>query len=209
MPHHTTRSAKDLWGKDRFIYNKEKDQYKCPRRRILKLNGFIKDQRHIIYRAKAKHCGACKYRKKCTKSAQGRSIIRHVHEASLEIAKIHLKTIQAKLTINERSGALENVFASEKKDLGLKRAKFRGLTNVTIQSLLTAAAYNLRKLVKYAGGSKQKLKESIKSPILPPFREAAFKIAQTILDSEGVSIALDVKERIFLFFRRIHALNFA
>jgi len=208
MSHHSTKSVKDLWGKDKFIYNKERDQYKCPRGHVLKNASFIKDLRHIIYRARAKHCRACKYQKECTSSAQGRSVIRHVHEASLEIAKRHLTTIRAKLTINERSGAIENVFASEKKDLGLKRAKFRGLTNVTIQSLLTAAAYNLRKLVKYAGGSKQKLKESIKSPILPPFRETAFKIAQIIRDSEGVSIALDVKERIFLFFSRICALNF-
>ena len=209
VPHHTTRSVKDLWGKDRFIYNKEKDQYRCPRGRVLKLNGFIKDLRHIIYRAHAKHCKVCKYHKACTSSSQGRSVIRHVHESAVERAKEHLKTIHAKLTINERSGTIENVFASEKKDLGLKRAKFRGLTNVTIQSLLTATTYNLRKLVKYAGGSKQKLKEFIKSPILPPFREAAFKIAQTMRDSEGVSIALDVKKRIFLFFRRIRALNFA
>lgn len=209
IPNHSTKNPKDLWGKDRFVYNKEKDQYKCPRGRILKFNGFMKEQRHIIYRAKAKHCKICKYQKKCTESSQGRSIIRHVHEASLERAKEYLKTIQAKLTISERHKIVETAFASEKKDLGLKRAKFRGLINVGIQSLLTATAYNIKKLVKYTGDSKRRLKEAMKSPILPPIRDYAVKIAQIIRDSEAVSAAFDVKDRIFSFFRRILAVSFA
>lgn len=209
IPNHSTKNSKDLWGKDRFVYNKEKNQYKCPRGRILKLSGFMKEQRHIIYRAKAKHCKICKYRKKCTESSQGRSVIRHVHEASLERAKEYLKTIQAKLTISERHKIVETAFASEKKDLGLKRAKFRGLINVGIQSLLTATAYNIKKLVKYTGDSKRKLKEAMKSPILPPLRDGAVKIAQIIRDSEAVSAAFDVKDQIFSFFCRILALSFA
>lgn len=209
IPNHGTKNSKGLWGKDRFTYNKEKDRYRCPRGRILKLNGFMKEQRHIIYRAKAKHCNACKYRKKCTESSQGRSVIRHVHEASLERAKEYLKTIQAKLTISERHKIVETAFASEKKDLGLKRARFRGLINVGIQSLLTATAYNIKKLVKYTGDSKRRLKEVMKSPILPPLRDSAVKIAQIIRDSEAVSAAFDVKDRIFSFFRRILALRFA
>lgn len=209
IPNHSTKSPKDLWDKDRFVYNKEKDQYKCPRGRILKLAGFMKEQRHIIYRAKAKHCKICKYRKKCTESSQGRSVIRHVHEASLERAKEYLKTIQAKLTISERHKIVEIAFASEKKDLGLKRAKFRGLINVGIQSLLTATAYNIKKLVKYTGDSKRRLKEAMKSPIPPPLRDGAVKIAQIIRDSGAVSAAFDVKDRIFSFCRRILALSFA
>ncbi len=209
IPNHTTKSPKDLWGKNRFVYNKEKDRYKCPRGRILKLNGFMKEQRHIIYRAKAKHCKICKYRKKCTESSQGRSVIRHVHEASLERAKEYLKTIQAKLTISERHKIVETAFASEKKDLGLKRAKFRGLISVGIQSLLTATAYNIKKLVKYTGDSKRRLKKVMKSPILPSLRDSAVKITQIIRDSEAVSTAFDVKDRIFSFFRRILALSFA
>ena len=59
-----------------------------------------------------------------TASPAGRSVTRHIYESSLEKAKEHLKTIQAKSTISERSRVIETVFASEKKDLGLQRVKF-------------------------------------------------------------------------------------
>lgn len=209
IPHHSSKNTGGLWNKDKFVYNKTKDQYKCPKGHVLKNTSFIKEQRHIIYRARAKHCRACKCRKECTNSAQGRSVIRHIHESALERAKIHLKTLQAKLTMSERSKVVETAFASQKKDLGLKRAKFRGLTNVSIQSLLTAASYNIKKLVKYTGDSKQRLKEFIKSPILPPLREATVKIAQTIRNSVTISTVFNIKEWIFSFFRRILALSFA
>lgn len=209
IPHHGNKNTKGLWDKDRFTYDKAKDRYTCPGGHILKNNGFMKKERHIIYRANPKTCKTCRYRKKCTESAAGRSVIRHIHESSLERAKEHLKTPQAKLTIAERSKVIEAVFGSEKKDLGLQRAKFRGLTNVSIQSILTAASYNLKKLIKYAGDSKQKLKQAIESPILPDLQQAMGKIEQTIRDSEFVVAVFHVKERVFLFFCRIFALNFA
>jgi len=198
-----------LFSKDKFAYDKSKDQYTCPENHILKNAGFMKKERHFVYRARAKHCKVCKYRTQCTNSSQGRSVIRHIHESSVEKAKQHLKSTQAKLTIDERSRFVETVFASEKKDLGLKKAKFRGLTNVSIQSLLTATAYNIKKLVKYSKGYGQKLKTAIKSPILPTLSEQVVKIGQTIRGSKSITTVFYIKELLFSFFCRIFALSFA
>ena len=154
----------------------------------------MKKVRHLTYRAQPKHCKSCGYRTRCTNSPQGRSIIRHINESYVEKAKEHLKSAEAKLTINERSYFVETVFASEKKDLGLKRAKFRGLTNVTTQSLITAASYNIKKLVRYAKGYGQKLKTVIPPPL---FIEYSNNIAQDIQNT-----LLSIKERLILFFYR-------
>jgi len=169
----------------------------------------MKKERHFIYRTKASHCKNCGFRKKCTDSTQGRAVIRHIHEASLEKAKEHLKTAESKATIAERSKIIECVFGSEKKDLGLKKAKFRGLTNVSVQSLLTAASHNLKKLVKYAKGPRQRLKAAIKSLILPLVREKAMRVGQILQETEPAAAASYVKERLFSVFRRIFLFDFA
>jgi len=166
VPHHGGKNVTGLWTKDKFIYDKEKDRYVCPQGRTLKNYGFSKNQRHFVYKTKPSHCAACKRRQECTRSPNSaRAITRHVHEACLERAKEHLKTAHAKATLQQRSETVEVVFASEKKDLGLKRAKFRGLTNVSIQFLLTATSHNLKKLVRYTKDPRQRLKITIRSPI--------------------------------------------
>lgn len=196
-------SSTGLMSKDEFIYDKLKDQYMCPEGRELKYGGFIKKQRHLIYRALAKHCKACGSRTQCTNSPQGRSVIRHINESYVEKAKEHLKSAEAKLTIDERSYFVETVFASEKKDLGLKRAKFRGLANVTIQSLVTAASYNLKKLVKYAKGYGQKLKTAMPPPVLS---ECVNSISPYIQRTRIQDAALFIKERLILLFCRPFAI---
>jgi len=184
-----------LLPKEKFAYDELKDRYICPEGHELTYNGFMKKSRQFIYRALPKHCVNCARRKSCTTSSQGRSIIRHINESYVEKAKEHLKSTEAKSTIFERSCFVETVFGSEKKDLGLKRAKFRGLPNVTIQSLLTAASYNLKKLVKYARGYGQKLLIAIPPPVFSEYAN----------DTRGVraqDAVLSVKERLFLLFCR-------
>jgi len=208
IPHPGGKNNLGFSSKNNFTYDKEKDRYTCPNNKTLKKTGFVKHQRHIIYRANPKDCKRCKLLKSCTKSPAGRSIIRHINEPYLERAKEHLKTYQAKTTIKQRSVYVENAFACEKKDLGLKRAKFRGLINVSIQSLFTATAYNLKKLVKYSKGYKQKLKTVIKSPILPILNEQTIKIEEVIQNSKLITAVSYVKELLFLLFRRILLFNF-
>lgn len=63
IPHNGDINTYGLWGKSKFTYNKEKDQYKCPGGQILNKNGFMKKSRHIVYRAKPKACKVCKHLK--------------------------------------------------------------------------------------------------------------------------------------------------
>lgn len=200
IPHHGGNNATGLSTKDNFTYDKDNDQYTCPEGRILKNNGFSKKQRHFIYRASHKDCKKCKLIKECTKSPTGRSVTRHVNESFLEQAKEHLKTALARVTINQRGGYVETVFACEKKDLGLNKAKFRGLLWVHMQSVLTACAYNLKKLVKYSKGFKEKLKTTVVLPILPLTES---NIVKKVVDNELVLAISGFKNALSSFIRRI------
>jgi len=198
IPHHGGKNATGLLTKDNFIYDKERDQYTCPQGKILKNNGFVKKLRHIIYRANPKDCKNCKFLKECTKSSTGRSVTRHVNESFSEQAKEHLKIPSAKATIKQRGEYVETVFACEKKDLGLNKAKFRGLISVHIQSLLTATAYNLKKLVKYSRGFKKKLRTFNDLPILPILETNIVKLGQKLPD-----LRLVMATSKFLFLKNI------
>ncbi|MFC1808248.1 transposase [Candidatus Omnitrophota bacterium] len=205
IPHHGGKNATGLSTKDNFSYDKEKDQYTCPQGKILKNRGFSKKQRHFVYRANPKDCKACNLLRECTKSPAGRSVTRHVNEPFLEQAKEHLKTPSARATIKQRTRSIEAVFACEKKDLGLKRAKFRGLVSVHIQSMLTATAYNLKKLVKYSKGFKQKLKTAPAPPILTMPEANAVNLGRNTL----VTACSVLKNSTSLFIKHILGLKFA
>jgi transposase len=206
ISHHGGKNATGLLTKDNFIYDREKDQYTCPQGKILENSGFSKQQRHYVYRTNPKACKACKFLKECTNSPRGRSITRHINESFLEQAKEHLKTPQAKVTINQRGEYVENVFACEKKDLGLNKAKFRGLIPVHIQSLLTATAYNLKKLVKYSKGFKEKLKTAIDLPILPLAEANMSQLRQKFADSRLVCAVSSFRNSVFSFLNHIFGL---
>lgn len=209
VPHHRGGSNTGLLAKDNFVYDKKKDQYICPEGKALKKAGFIKHQRHFIYRTNPKDCKNCKLLKKCTRSPAGRSVTRHIDENFLERAQEHLKTSQAKATINQRGGYVETVFACEKKDLGLNKAKFRGLMSVHIQSVLTASAYNLKKLIKYSRGFKEKLKATRDLPILPMLEANKVGLEEKLVDSRVGLAASNLKEAIFLVFKQIFGFRLA
>jgi transposase len=208
LPHHAGKNATGLLAKDSFIYDNENDQYTCPQGKILENSGFVKNQRHIIYRANPKDCKSCKCLKECTKSPSGRSVIRHINESYLELAKEHLNSPQAKITLSQRGEYVENVFACEKKDLGLNKAKFRGLVPVHIQSLLTATAYNLKKLVKYSKGFKEKLRVTVHLPVLPILEANIAKLEQRLQGSRLVLVVSNVKNSIFLLLKRFFGFGF-
>lgn len=199
LPHHGGKNATGLLTKDNFTYDKAKDYYTCPQGKLLKNRGFSKEQRHFIYRANPKDCTGCKFLKECTKSPTGRSVTRHVNEPFLEQAKEHLKTPQAQVTLTQRGEYVENAFACEKKDLGLNKAKFRGLISVHIQSLLTATTYNLKKLVKYSKGFKEKLKAATVLPILPLVEANISQLRQKFTDSRLVCAVSSIGSPYFPF----------
>jgi len=203
IPHRGGNNATGHSTKDGFTYDKDKDRYTCPAGKVLKKRGFVKKQRKTIYNADTKDCKQCKLLKQCTKSPTGRSVTRHVNERFLEKAKEHLKTRLAKVSIGQRGTYVEPAFACQKKDLGLERAKFRGIVSVHIQSVLTATGYNLKKLIKYSKGFKQKLKTPCVLPILPASKGNTVELERKVRENEPLPVRACVGNFSPLLFRHI------
>ena len=207
IPHHGGKNTTGHSTKENFTYDKDKDRYTCPQGKTLKNHGFVKNLRHYIYRANPKDCKQCKFLKQCTKSPTGRSVTRHVNEHFLEQAKEHLKTTLARATIAQRGSYVEPVFACQKKDLGLERAKFRGLMSVHIQSVLTAASYNLKKLVKYSKGFTEKLKTKSVLPVLQMSGTNRTELRHKTQENELVPVWASVRNFPFSLLKRIFGLR--
>jgi hypothetical protein len=93
--------------------------------------------------------------------------------------------------------------------MGLNKAKFRGPISVHIQSLLTATSYNLKKLVKYSKGFKEKLKIAANLPVLPISEANTVRLSQRLKDNEFVLAVSGFKNVLYSFVKHILGIRLA
>ena len=125
-----------------FRYDEADDTYTCPAGQKLLRTQFRPDKDAYRYTAPAKVCRSCPVRGLCTSSKHGRSVSRQVRQPILDRATERLKTKEGKDHRKKRQWMMEGSFARSVR-LGYKRARVRGLRNVTIQDYLVAAVQNL------------------------------------------------------------------
>ena len=89
------------FGSSRFVYDAERDLYRCPQGASLRLYTHSYTERLIRYRAKAKTCTACPLKPECTPGASGRVLMRSFDEEFLERVKAYRGTLPRDHTIRE------------------------------------------------------------------------------------------------------------
>lgn len=132
---------------DKFMYDEKRDIFICPEGQIL--NPVGKMARHPDrrkYRASAKKCRNCKLKMRCTKSTV-RCVNASIHHGALTRLRASSKTESFRQLYRARAPVIEGIFAESKCWHGLGRAWRRGLSKMRIQSLLIAAAINLKRLI--------------------------------------------------------------
>ena len=144
------RKKEGMFRREDYIYDKEKGVYICPEGEVLKKGKLSKKNNNYTYCAKQPSCRNCKSRNKCLKSkskTRAKSFTRHKDQDLVDEILAKSKS-QWKYFKIKRSIISEGSFADAKNNHGLGRAKFRGLKKVQEQSLLTAIAQNIKKMVK-------------------------------------------------------------
>ncbi|MDQ6438341.1 IS1182 family transposase [Mesorhizobium sp. LHD-90] len=135
-----------MMGPSAFAFEEEADGYRCPQDQLLAYattdrNGY----RH--YRSDPAICRTCPLLASCTTSAKAqRTIVRHVWTEAKERTDANRKTAWGKAVYRRRKETVERSFADAKQLHGHRYARFRGLTRVRVQCLLTAAAQNIKKI---------------------------------------------------------------
>jgi transposase len=81
-----------FYGKQRFSYDAEQDQYRCPNGALLARRKNKYTERVIVYQADAERCNACPLKAKCTESDRGRQVHRSFDEAYRELVRSYHDT---------------------------------------------------------------------------------------------------------------------
>ena len=137
---------------DRFVYDTEKDQYKCPSGKVMDF-AYIKNtksdngyrSKRIVY--KSRNCEGCGYKEKCCKATKGRTI--EISPKLIEyknVARQNLESETGKKLRSQRGVDVESVFGQIKHNSQFRRFYTRGLKNVSNEWGLISIAHNIKKM---------------------------------------------------------------
>ena len=138
-----------LYGKEQFVYDAEKDVYRCPAGQELTYRFDTHEKgRHIRY-YKTSACRTCAIKAKCTRNKEGRRITRWVDEHIME-------RMQARIDANhelmkKRKQIVEHPFGTIKYWNDQGHFLMRGLENVRAEFSLSALIYNLKRVINIIG----------------------------------------------------------
>ena len=138
-----------LFSVDDFSYNEESDTVICPQGEHLHFSYYSPKDGVRHYRGKTEICQNCPLKKNCISN---KSKHRMVHLPSLREAseKQHESdgTEAYKEALRLRKIWCEGNFSHQKANHNLKRIRMRGLGKATVHCLLSATAFNLKRMVR-------------------------------------------------------------
>lgn len=143
--------AKNAQGfnKKKFLYIKMHDYFVCPEDHILTYRNIRKDG-NKEYRAAKGTCQSCPARKFCLSPSQKSKLLtRHLWEDDYDQLMENKKTDYGKALYRRRGETVERSFADSKELHTLRYIRYRGLSKATMQTLLTSACQNMKKIANH------------------------------------------------------------
>jgi IS5 family transposase len=147
IPLRNFEDSRGVVGKQRFTYEAEADQYRCPQGEVLRLRAYYDRGRMKYYRANSAICNGCALKSQCTTSDHGREVGRSYDEEYVERVRAYQSTAAYQKALGKRQVWVEPLFGEAKQWHGLARFRLRGLEKVNVESLLIAAGQNLKRLL--------------------------------------------------------------
>jgi hypothetical protein len=138
-------------GKQRFEYDVQADQYRCPNGAVLPFCKHDYTQQAYIYQDKEEICNGCALKAQCTTSDLGRQVKRNFDEEYQERVRAYEGTAAYQKALAKRRVWVEPLFGEAKQWHGLDRFRLRGLEKVNIEGLLIATGQNLKRLLRQWG----------------------------------------------------------
>jgi len=146
--------------KSEFTWRPDEQAYVCPQghrlTRISQETRGLTEGRTVevtTYRFPKEHCRECPLARRCTSSANGRTIQRNEHEDLIAAHRAKMQTPEAKAIYRKRCQTVELRFADAKEHRGLRRFRGRGLEHARIEVGLCVLGHNL--LVVQAAGRRK------------------------------------------------------
>jgi Transposase DDE domain len=128
-----------------FTYDADRDVDTCPQGEVLPARGNHSTASRRISQAPTPVGQRCPLRARGTDRTKGRRLDRHVAEAYRERARQYATTAADQKAMRKRQVWVEPLVGEANDWHGLRRFRFRGLDNVTIEGLRIAAGPNLKR----------------------------------------------------------------
>jgi len=146
---------KGKFGKEMFIYDKERDGYVCPNNELISKShsNHTSYQRTMhIYRTSSKVCKACPLQAQCLgEKTKHKQMQRWEYQHVIDDYNAKMQTDEAKVVMKQRASVAEHPFGSIKRNLGWDHYLVRGTEKVSGENALIMFAYNFKRMLNRIG----------------------------------------------------------
>jgi transposase len=157
---HQGKRNNKYFGREDFVYDKNKDVVICPGKKELTFNGIIidKGKEYRRYRCSEPICKSCSLNHKCIRGKKRKSAKTYTILNDKEYLEKHEKIMnneKNKEIYRKRKEIVEPVIGTVKRDLNFTRFSLRGIEKARGEFTgLISTVYNIRKLINLAGFEK-------------------------------------------------------
>jgi len=145
----------ELFGKDKFRYDDQSNQYICPEGKALRYSHYSKVKGHYLYRIKElSNCIDCKHFGRCTSNKRGRAIIRLRNEETKEQLETLYASQKGQAVYKKRKEKVELPFGHIKRNLGAGAFLLRGIEGVNAEMALLSTCFNISRMITIVGISR-------------------------------------------------------
>jgi transposase len=140
-----------VFGPEQFVRSADGKTLTCPAGQTARSYERNSNDTGVKFRFSKKQCGGCRLREQCLAQpqAKSRTVIKNDYEAEYQAAQRKAQTAAYRQTRQEHP-AIERKLSELVRRHDLRHARYRGLSKVRRQALLTGVAVNMKRLVKLA-----------------------------------------------------------
>jgi hypothetical protein len=140
------------FGKEVFTYERERDVYLCPEGKELRRKGIaFGDKNKLCYKAEGKDCRSCKHFGVCTKSKDGRRVVRMGNEVVIEKLEEVYRREENQRLYKLRKEKAELPFGHIKRNLGAGQFMLRGREKVNAELSILSTCFNIARMMTILG----------------------------------------------------------
>jgi transposase len=145
----TERIALTVYSPDDFKLSADQKSLTCPADQTTNQYERTTSGTGVKFRFSKKQCGACPLREKClaNPTTRSRTVVKNDYEAEYKAAQAKAQTPEY-AKVRKEHPAIERKLSELVRRHDLRNARYRGLSKVLRQALLTGMAVNLKRIVK-------------------------------------------------------------
>ena len=139
-------------SREGFSYDKENDRYVCSQGKFLPFKKIITTSlgyKMKVYRSSSKDCGKCVLRSVCIGKSDFKKIDDSVDKPYYDRMHARLQSVNREKIRQLRSSTVEPVLGTLVNYLAMRRVNTRGIKQANKCIIMSAIAYNLKKLLKW------------------------------------------------------------